>query len=427
MHLWRRPFTVLWRKLSEFQPDLVGLSALTFEAEEMHRAAELVKRFRPQCPVVVGGPHGTMFYPEVLEDGNVDYVVVGEGEKTLVELADHLAEGGHFPELKGVAFRRDGEVRFSGMREPITDPDTIPFPAWDLVKFDRYRRFADVNLDMAGGLGRGRYMGLFTSRSCPYQCVYCHSIFGKGFRARSPGSIEEEIGVLTSRYGVKEFQIYDDCFNLDRNRTLAIAQGIVRRDFDIRISFPNGVRGDLLDEEVLTWLKRAGGYYLCIAVETASPRLQKIIKKNLDLAKVGEAIRIADRVGFLVKGYFMLGFPGETEEEMRRTIDFAVNSPLFSAAFFTVVPFSKTPIYDMYRKPPKPSRPDFIHHHYYFFRGRDPFTEEGINLRKMQRQAYIQFHLRKPWRIIKGFTRAPNPLGYAYMYLFRGVKVLGFH
>ncbi|MCX5867887.1 MAG: radical SAM protein [Proteobacteria bacterium] len=423
--LFRKPFPALQRWLQEFRPDLVGLSTLTFEDREMRQTADLVKKFSPRCPVIVGGPHGTIFYPEILTDGNIDFVVVGEGEKSFVELADALAEDGkNVPPPPGVAYRQEEKAVFPGGREPITDPDSIPFPAWDLVDLDRYPRFADFN----GGLGKGRYMGIFTSRACPYQCIYCHSVFGKGFRARSPENVMKEIDTLVSQFQVKEFQVFDDCFNLDRDRVIAIAKLIVDRDYGIRLSFTFGLRGDLLDEEVLTWLRRAGGYSITIAIETASPRLQEMIGKNLDLEKVKAAIVTADRLGFLVKGLFMLGFPTETREELEATARLARELPLFNASFFTVVPFAKTPMWEMFQTAYPGYNIDYQHHHYLLSKDRNPFYPgAGVNLRRFQKSAHVKFYLFNPGRIIKAFIRAPNPWGYLLRNILRGIRIVLFH
>ena len=423
--LFRKPFHALQRRLEEFRPDLVGLSTLTFEDLEMRQTADLVKKHSPRCPVIVGGPHGTIFYPEILTDENIDFVVVGEGEKSFVELADALVEGGsNAPSLIGVASRQDGKMFFRGGREPIADPDSIPFPAWDLVDLDRYPRFADFN----GGLGKGRYMGIFTSRACPYQCVYCHSVFGKGFRARSPENVIQEIDTLVSQFQVKEFQVFDDCFNLDRERVIAIAKSIVDHGHKIRISFTTGVRGDLLDQEVLTRLRRAGGYSITIAIETASPRLQEMIGKNLDLEKVRAAIVTADRLGFLVKGLFMLGFPTETREELTATVRLAMGLPLFNASFFTVVPFAKTPMFEIFKNKYQDFNFDYQHHHYLLSKNQDSYYREpGVNLRRFQKLAHIKFYLFNPGRIVKAFLRAPNPWGYLVRNVLRGIRIIFFH
>ena len=418
MRLSRKPFRELARRLHEGKPDIVGFSTLSVESGEMHQAAGIVKRNAPYIPVIAGGPHATIFYDRVLEDPNIDYAVVGEGERSFAELADVLAEGGHPPPLPGVAHRRDGEIVFPGSRDPIEDVDSIPFPAWDLIDINSYSR----RYDFVVGLGKGRNMGIFTSRGCPYRCVYCHNIFGKKYRARSPESVIEEIGLLVSRHGVREIQIFDDTFNLDRERVLKIARGIVAEGWNIRLAFPNGVRADLLDEEVLTWLRRAGTYYLVVAVETASPRLQKRIGKNLDPEKAREAIRIADRMGYFVKGFFMLGFPGETKEECEATIRFACDAPLCAASFFIVVPFERTPIRDLYGSSfNEGAETNFFH----YFCTRSPIDtgQFGESLKKIQKKAYQRFYLRSPRRIVKSLARVPSRFGFIVS-LVRGFGVV---
>jgi anaerobic magnesium-protoporphyrin IX monomethyl ester cyclase len=229
----------------------------------------------------------------------------------------------------------------------VEDLDSLPFPAWDLPDLPAYSRIQNMN-----GWRKGkRYSAIFTSRGCPYSCGYCHDIFGRKVRWRSPENVLAEIDLLRSRYGVDEFQIFDDIFNLDKERMRKIFHGVADRYGEDRpyFCFPNGLRGDLLDEEDVAALRRGGTYQVTVAVETASPRLQTLIKKRVDLEKVTEAIRLCNEAGILVRAFFMLGLPTETPDEIKQTIRFARRSKLALASFFTFVPQPKTPLYDLAR------------------------------------------------------------------------------
>jgi radical SAM superfamily enzyme YgiQ (UPF0313 family) len=418
MRLYSQALPALVSRIRELKPRMVGISTVSFEAQVMHQVAETVKKMIPDCRVIVGGPHATVCYDRILEDKNVDFAVVGEGEKSLVELANHILGGGQVPPLPGVAARENGKVVFPGMRPPIENLDSLPFPAWDLINLDAYLslRFIDMNRNMR----KGRYMGLFTSRGCPYGCLYCHSIFGKGFRSRSPENVLEEIKILTKNYGVKEFQIFDDCFNFNPDRAKRIGEMISTQVPGIRLAFPNGIRGDIVDREFLEIYRRAGAYTVTMAVETASPRLQKLIRKNLNLEKVREAILCADRLKYFVQGFFMLGFPTETREEIRETIRFAVESPLGAATFFTVVPFPRTGLAQLIEEMGFSEKVELSNFHYY---AKNTYFQlmTGLNLKAMQRQAYLRFYL-NPLRLLKGISRAPNKRDFIVTFFLYGIR-----
>jgi radical SAM superfamily enzyme YgiQ (UPF0313 family) len=287
--------------------------------------------------VVVGGPHATSYPEPCLADANVDWAVVGEGEDTLVELVDALARGGDPAAVPGVVSRGAlGAVR-APPRVPAAELDALPPPAWDLVDLGFYARNASMS-----SMGRRPYLTLVTSRGCPYRCIYCHAVHGKRYRARSPAAVAAEIDSLVARYGIREFEILDDAFNLDYARTAEILERLGSRRPPLRLLFPNGVRTDLLDDAQVARLRRAGTVFLSVAVETAVPRLQELVRKDLRLDAVRRNIDVAVGNGIYVNGFFMLGFPTETLDEARATVDFAVRSRLHQALFFNVVPFAGT-------------------------------------------------------------------------------------
>src|SRR5262249_42604628 len=171
-----------------------------------------------------------------------------------------------------------------------------------------------------------------------------HDIFGKTFRFRSPENVAAEVKMLKDM-GVDELQIVDDIFNMNPPRMKAVCRAI--EPYRMNITFPNGLRFDILDEEGCEALTRAGTYAACVAVEAITPRLQELIKKHLRVEKTQQAIHRMTERGVLVRGFFMIGFPTETLDEIQATIDYAVNSDLSQAYFFNVVPQPGTPLYDL--------------------------------------------------------------------------------
>jgi len=341
------PFS-LKTELETFQPDVVGISGITTEAVSMHSVARTVKEILNNVTVIAGGPHATSYPEEILKDHNIDVCVLGEGEETVVELLDAIRNGtrGDIEKVKGIAFRKNNEVIFTEPRASyIENLDKLPFPAWDLININAYSKVRSM-----ASVGLRKYMALFTSRACPYRCIYCHSMFGKGFRARSPDNVLQEIEMLNKEYGIKEFEILDDIFNADKERAREIFKRITNLNKNLRFGFPNGVRTDTLDYDMLKIFREGGVNFIAIAVESASERIQKLIKKNLKLDKVFENIQICADLRIFTRGYFMLGFPTETKEEILKTIEFATKSRLHTAMFFIVTPFQGTELEKVYGK-----------------------------------------------------------------------------
>ncbi|MBI5478788.1 MAG: B12-binding domain-containing radical SAM protein [Deltaproteobacteria bacterium] len=332
--------------LAAFRPDIVGLSAITVEAHVMEKLAATTRAALPGVPIVAGGPHATAYPEWCLRVPAIDYVVLGEGEQSLPALVEVLIRGGRPDALAGVASRGPaGEPSFGPPPEPICDLDALAFPAWDLIEIDLYAQHRSM-----AAMGHRRYMPLVTSRGCPYRCIYCHQVHGKQFRARSPMNVLAELEELHRCHGIRDFEVIDDIFNFDRPRMQEILERVAALKWRPTLHFPNALRADLLDEAQLRWLRKARTLYLSLAVDAATARLQHLIRRNLRLEVVRHNIQSAARHGMFVNGFFMLGFPTETAEEARATVEFAVRSPLHAALFSIVTPFAGTEVYEMARR-----------------------------------------------------------------------------
>jgi len=377
-----------------FKPHLVGLSSITLEAPSLHLVASAIKNMAPQIPVIAGGPHPSSFPEEVLQDPNINCVVIGEGEATALELVNTLLDGGDLEKIKGITYSSDGKVIITPPRPPIENLDELPFPSWDLVEINRYKNWVTMS-DMMFR----KYMNIYTSRGCPYRCIYCHNIFGKRFRARSPENVIEEISTVIDRYNIRNFEVLDDIFNMDTERAMRIYELILRKGLKISIAFPNGLRCDTIDEGHLRLMKRAGVNIVSVAVETASPRLQRVIRKNLNIRKVNEFINGCFKYGIFTRGFFMMGFPTETREDILETIGFSVNSRLHTAYFFLVVPFKGSELYRISCEKLNSAQMDFSHYGYTTttFNLSEVSDEELFHLHKY---AYKKFYI-DPMRIIR--------------------------
>jgi radical SAM superfamily enzyme YgiQ (UPF0313 family) len=349
--------------------------------------------------VIAGGAHVSAWTDDVIEDLNVDVLAFGEGEETFDEIVTAVSNGGEPVGIKGTAWRVDGGTEFGPPREPISDLDRLPFPAWDLVRIESYER-----LPRPGNVRRNRYMPIFTSRGCPFQCAYCHRTFPKRFRARSAENVLQELTTLAETYGINDIEIHDDAFNLDLTRAKKICKGIIERGLNLSIAFPNGVRSDRLDRELVSLLARAGTTNMGVAVDTASQRLQKRVGRLLDIDRVRDAISWAKREGITTVGYFMLGFPTETREELEATVRFAEESDLLFASFFIVTPYPGTPLWEETVGKTGPSLPTYKDLN--VFSGYFNLSEvDGGELRRIQRSAYCRFYRKRLLVILRCLPR----------------------
>lgn len=392
------------RRLVELQPDVVGLSAMTYEAGCLHEVARLVKRDLPRAAVVAGGPHASVADEDVMQDEAVDFCVRGEGEHTFIELVRGLHTlRSDWHDCKGLTWRNlDGEVVREPDRPAPDDLDALPMPAWDLIDHEKYH-------DMPrGGLiyAHKEFATMFSSRACPWRCTYCHNSYGKKFRARSAEAVLAEIDYLVENHGVKELVFMDDIFNLLPERAEAIARGLIERDYGLKLTFPNGFRGDILSEELVLLLKKAGMYRCMVAVESASPRIQKVMKKRLKIDKVKHIVDFIARQGVLVHGAFMLGFPSETEEEMEATIDWAASSSFHTAAFFRVIPFKGTELFDEVERAGFDLPSSWEAYEPYHTDINLSEVDEG-RITKLRNRAYRAFYFR-PRRLWEIFKLIPN-------------------
>ncbi|MEJ2079071.1 MAG: radical SAM protein [Acidobacteriota bacterium] len=382
----RDPSPLLEAKLRERQWNLAGFSCMTAEWEGAAIAARAVKQYDASIPTIFGGQHPTIEADEVLNEPFADMVCFGEGEATFGEVIDRLSEDGDLSGVTGLAYKDvDGEIHRNAARSPIEDVDSIPLPAYELLDLDRYA----VAESARHTPKYKRAIQIFTSRGCPWHCTYCHDLFGKKFHARSPEHVLSEIRLLYGQYRIQEFMIEDDIFNFDMDRAKRICDMIVESGMKIAMQFGNGVRLERLDEELIEKLARAGTHHLCIAIESASPRIQKLSRKYLKLHQVKDAVRWCRRYGIETLGFFMIGFPTETIEEINMTIRFACETELDEALFSIVIPYPGTELSHQIIQERLYDQTDHLNRVHRIRTNEFDFK----TLKKLQRKAYTMFFL----------------------------------
>jgi radical SAM superfamily enzyme YgiQ (UPF0313 family) len=334
---------VLKQTIIDWRPDFIGLSIIITELEQTKKIMALIRNIMPEVPVIFGGPWPSANPEESIKTFGANFVVLGEGELVFPRLIEAINKNLPTGSISGTASCSNGNLTINTGRFLSEDElNHLPFPAWELLDHTLYAN----NFSFAT-VGCRPYISIVTSRGCPYRCVYCHQTMGKVFRKRSAESVLAEIAELRFKHGFREFEIVDDCFNLDRQRMISILNGIRDLIGDIRLHFPNALRSDMLEPGDMMLFKQAGTVLIVFAIETSSPRLQKMIRKNLNIEKASLAIQESVKTGIYTTGYFMIGFPTETYEEARNTVDFAARSTLHRALFFNPIPFTGTKLAEM--------------------------------------------------------------------------------
>jgi len=322
------------------RPATIGFSCITSNFLDGVRMATMAKDVLPGIRVLVGGAHGSALREKVLEAFSViDVVVVGEGERTVLEYVE--AEGENLSAIEGLVYREaDGAVIFTGRREDPIDLDTLPFPAYEKLKnFPHAYKLPIFNYPTTP------HSSCIASRGCPYACSYCdRSVFGKSFRYNSAEYMYEHLRYLKDRYGLKHILFYDDQFTFNRRRVVDFCTMMIDRP--LGMGFNCVVRAEHVDRELLTLMKKAGCWMISMGIETGDKELLAQHRKNPDLDMLASRVRMIRDAGIRVKGLLMMGLPGETEASIRRSMDYVFSLPLndFNVTKFT--PFPGAPLYE---------------------------------------------------------------------------------
>ena len=324
-------------RIMKFYPDLVGVTATTSMIYDAYDVATVAKEVNPNATVVIGGPHATFMASEILQEcRHIDVVVRGEGELTFRELLMRLMRDDRdFRDVLGITYRVDDKVRENPPRPLIRNLDDLPLPAYDLLPMDKYR------------VGKLKFGAIITSRGCPYTCVFCSSSlqFGKKWRAHGAERVLEELRILRYEYDRQEIEFMDDTFTLNKKRALAIAEKIIEEGLDI--SWSASSRVNTFSREVGSALNKAGAHTMYFGIESGSDRTLEFIDKRITREQAMDATRTAKECGLRALGSFVIGFPYETEEDIRETIKFSNRVGVDLAQFTIATPYPGTKLWDL--------------------------------------------------------------------------------
>ncbi len=333
--------------LRKSNPDVIGITILMDQfAPAGHLCAKLVKLWRSDRIVIMGGVYATVNWETAIQDENVDYVVIGEGEYVLRELIGTFLEKNSLPNT-GICYRSDGQVINRGRAAFIQDLNALPLPAYHLVPFEKYSHSAlRKSVDSPRLLP---YARIITSRGCPYHCVFCQveSIAGSHFRPRSAKHVLKEIAWLKDTYHIRSIIFDDDNLFTDRKRAVEIFSGMIEQGLAMPwVSISTAVFR--LDEALIEVMCKSGCQHINIAIESGSERvLQEIVHKPVNYEHARQMVSSARKRGIYVAANFIIGFPTETWDEIRGTIRFAEELNVDYVKIFHAIPLRNTRLWDL--------------------------------------------------------------------------------
>ena len=321
-------FKHLAKKIETFQPDLIGITLLSLGYKTAYKMLNKMKAIYPEIPIVAGGPHVSLLKEKVIEECEaIDYGVVYEGEKTLIEMCLGQKE---IPEIKGLMYRAKNNIVYNGPRNNDYSLDELPFPLYEKFELHKYVHEGVI----------------ISSRGCPYKCIFCpNQLITPAFRMRSPQNVVDEIEYWYGK-GYRQFNFDDDNFNQSRKRVHEICNLIEQRNLEgLMLRCSNGLRADRLNREVLLHLWKVGFRYLGIGADGGNNKVLKNLQKGEQIEHIENAVKLATDIGFGVKLFFVVGTPGETWEDVMDSARLAQKYPIQRVHFYNLIPYPGTKLY----------------------------------------------------------------------------------
>ncbi|MFC1685666.1 B12-binding domain-containing radical SAM protein [Nanoarchaeota archaeon] len=385
--------------VESYRPDVVGFSVKTPAVYNVFRMAKKIKEKYPQIKIVVGGPHPSAIPEESAKEEFIDFVVVGEGELTMLELVNELNGKKNFKKINGLVFRnKKNKVIVNKPREQIHDLDALPYPAFDLLPLEKY-----VSINSKDK----KFINILTSRGCPGRCIFCNKrVFGNNCRMRSAKNLIQEIEFLIKTYGYKEFHIVDDLFTNDRQRVIDFCNLVIKKKLRIKWKCGNGVRVGTIDLELLRLMKRSGCYSLSYGIESGNQKILNNLRKGQTLQQCKNAVTLTKKVGIDCIGFFIFGGLGEDKKTMRETLNFAKSLDLDLAQFMIVVPYPGTLIREVIEQEGKLLVDSW--EKYDHLEGKAIFEHGKLkakDMEEMHKKAYKEFYRRPQYLLKKIFKK----------------------
>ncbi|NJD75466.1 MAG: B12-binding domain-containing radical SAM protein [Candidatus Methanoperedens sp.] len=327
----------LAEKLLETRPDVIGITAMTTTFPAALRAAKITKNILPRAKVALGGVHPTIEPRTTLESGFVDFVVRGEGEVVMEQLLTELGKGGNIDQIEGLCYKQNGDIIIKD-KSPLVDINLLPMPDYGSFPAREYIKHNQSLRDI-------RCISVLATRGCPYSCSFCavKQTMGVKWRAKYPEKVVDELEYLKNEYDLEGFWFKDSILNMNWKWTSKLCEELIKRKLDI--VWQCNTRVDLIREEELKLMVKAGLTELDLGIETGSPNSLKTLKKNVTIGQTKEAVRLAKKY-VKVFGFFMIGIPGETIDDVKLTFDLARELELDRSTWSIFQPLPGSELYE---------------------------------------------------------------------------------
>jgi anaerobic magnesium-protoporphyrin IX monomethyl ester cyclase len=399
----------LLQRIRNNRPDVLGMKLYTKDMHSGQHIARRIKQDFPEILLLAGGPypsgdpeHLMRMIPEL------DFAFKGEADVGLPMLLEAMDQEGALDPLvldriPGLVRRINGETR---VNTPVfvEDLDSLGWPDWKAMQLDKFRDY------YRGPRLQGRYVPIMTSRGCPFSCRFCAAehLSGKKMRFRSNADLMDELEYLRDTFGISRFSIVDDNFISSREHILSFCESLMERKINMKWNTStNGIRLNVLDREIITTMERSGCYSVAVGMESGSQRVLDLMNKRLKAGDIEKGVSLIKSASSMwVHAFIILGFPGETEEDIKETIHLATRIPLDSADFFLFSPHPGTPVWNELKASGRLDEID-LDNFYYENPVEDLSRVSARRLRFYQKYAYFSFYLLTT-RFIRGLFRIRN-------------------
>lgn len=330
-------------RLKSTDYDLVGISGIVTQYGYVKWLAQVIKEINNGKKIIAGGSVSSSIPRLLLEKTAVDIAVIGEGEETAVELLDRIKEDKDLKGLRGIWYKQNGKVIENPLRPRMDNLDAIPYPAYQLLDMQAHFNLASNKL-LSKFSSCGNFMGMITSRGCPYHCTYCYRNFGRKVRYRSIENVINEIKLYKKEYNVRRILFQDEIFTVNQERIRQLCLRLKSEKINLRWGCVTRV--DHLDRDLISLMNDAGCRWLSFGLESGSQKMLDEMKKNATVEQAKEALGLARRFGIQIEPSMMLGMPGENEQTVEETIKFCRDTKTFIRKFFFVTPYPGTELYE---------------------------------------------------------------------------------
>jgi len=386
----KKPLSLLLESIKKNSFDIIGLTASTPTYPQAYKLAKNIKKISEKIPIVLGGIHATISPFTCARDRVFDFIIVGEGECTMLELTDYLLnKNQELSKIKGLVYKdKNQQIQITASRPLIKNLDWYPLPSRHLIP--------NIHKYAPPYASRFPVFSLMASRGCPGTCTYCQTknIFGKIVRFCTPENVVKEIRELVTKYKAQEIHFLDDVLTINKDFIYEFCALLKKEPYQIDLKVANGLRIDMVNEKILTALHEVGLKNASFGVETGSERVSTLIKKKLNKQQIKETFALAKKIGLETWGFFMIGLLGDNEKSIRETINFAIELDPKFAKFLILTPYPGSEIYEELDKKNLIDIKDFSQYGIYTAPVHHLEELSRKEILKLKKMAFRRFYLR---------------------------------